>query len=172
MPNDLKLGKLTIRTDDDPCLRRKSTVVKEVGAAERMLISAMLETMYASKGVGLAAPQVGINQQIFVMDVGEDPIVVINPQVLKRSGSQCLEEGCLSLPGQVVNVKRPKKILVHYWDVQGKTVEREFSDLLARVFLHENDHLLGKLITDYRGWREKLGLKKASRKPRHQEKVI
>ena len=169
---DMKLTKLTIRTDDDPCLRKKSARVKFLGPAERLLIEAMFETMYDSKGIGLAASQVGINQQIFVMDVNQDPIVVVNPKIIKRSGSGCMEEGCLSLPGKVVNVRRPQKISVKYSDVNNRTVEREFSELAARAFLHETDHLLGKLIIDYRGLRERLGLKKRKAKTADREAVI
>jgi len=137
-----------------------------------MLMDAMLETMYESKGVGLAAPQVGINQQIFVVDAGDGPIFVANPQIVKKSGSACMEEGCLSVPNVVVNVRRPKTITIKYLDRNNTRVEREYSDFLARVFLHENDHLLGKLIIDYRGITEKLGLKKKRVSSAGKEKTI
>ena len=91
--------KLKIRLYGDPCLRKKSISVKSVGPGERMLIKAMLETMYEHKGIGLAAPQVGINEQIIVVDIGEGPFAIINPKVIKKSGSVKLEEGCLSIPG-------------------------------------------------------------------------
>ena len=106
--------KLKIRLYGDACLRKKSVSVKSVGPGERMLIKAMLETMYEHKGIGLAAPQVGINEQILVIDVGDGPFAVINPQIIKRSGSTKMEEGCLSIPGVVVNIKRPQKIIVQY----------------------------------------------------------
>src|SRR2546422_152115 len=83
---------------------------------ETYTIAGMLDTMYQHKGVGLAAPQVGINQQIFVADVGEGPMVVVNPKIIKRKGSGDLEEGCLSIPGITVNVKRSQKITVQYFD--------------------------------------------------------
>ena len=141
--------KLKIRIYGDPILRQKADPVKEVGPAERMLISSMLKAMYEHKGIGLAAPQVGVSEQIFVADTGEGPIVVVNPQILTRSGSEIKEEGCLSIPGIVLNVKRAQKVKVKYLNEDNKTVEREFSQLPARVFLHETDHLKGKLIIDY-----------------------
>lgn len=156
----MAIAKLTIRTYGDPCLRKRSIPVEEIGAGERMLIAAMLETMYANKGVGLAAPQVGINQQIFVLDAGEGPWAVINPKILKRQGGDFLEEGCLSVPGVTVNVKRPTKILVKYFDQHGELVEKQISGLLARVFQHENDHLCGRMIDDHVSWRKKKEFKK------------
>ena len=129
----MKLGKLTIRTDQDPCLRRKSAAVKTVGPAERLLMDAMLETRYAAKGIGLAAPQVGINQKIFVVDIGDGPIFVANLQILSRKGNDSLEEGCLSLPGKVVNVRRSKTIQVKFIDENNQVAEKKFSGLLARV---------------------------------------
>jgi peptide deformylase len=153
-------GKLKIRIFGDPCLRKKSEPLKEVGPGERMLISAMLDTMYEHKGVGLAAPQVGINQQIFVVDVGDGPVVVVNPKIIKRKGSSDLEEGCLSIPGITVNVKRPQKIVVQYLDENSQPVEKEISSMLARVFQHENDHLQGRLIIDYAPLSEKLKMRR------------
>jgi len=145
---------IKIRIYGDSCLREKSVPVKDVGASERILIKVMLETMREANGIGLAAPQVGINQQIFVADIGEGPLAVFNPKILKRKGADFMEEGCLSCPGSVVNVKRAKTIVVRYCDENNKTVERTFSDLMARVFLHETDHLMGKLILDYAGRRQ------------------
>ena len=151
--------KLAIRLYGDECLRKKSTPVKEVGVSERMLIKSMLETMYFYKGIGLAAPQVGINQQIFVADNGQCPVVVVNPKIVKKTGSTTREEGCLSIPGVHVVLKRPEKIWVKYTDENNQVVEQVFSDLMARVFLHENDHLFGKMIVDYLSAREKLEFK-------------
>ncbi len=118
-----------------------------------MLIKAMIETMRDHKGIGLAAPQVGINEQIFVADPGDGdgPIAVINPKIVKKSGSGSLEEGCLSIPGVVLTIKRPSKITVRFRDENGKEVEKEFTELRARVLQHETDHLNGKLIIDYAG---------------------
>ena len=145
----MSVTKLKIRIFGDPCLRLKSVPVKEVGPAERVLIAAMIETMHEYKGIGLAAPQVGFNQRIFVADIGNGPIAVINPKIIKRSGSGVLEEGCLSLPGVTVEVRRPKKIFVSYIDENNRRVESAYDELMARVIQHETDHLNGKLITDY-----------------------
>ena len=95
-------GPLKIRLYGDPCLRIKSKPVKEVGPVERMLIAAMFETVIACKGVGLAAPQVGINEQIFVVNTGKEVFAAINPKILKGIGSEVMQEGCLSVPSQEV----------------------------------------------------------------------
>ena len=156
--------KLKIRIYGDPCLRKKSIPVNEVGPAQRLLIAALIETMYQYKGVGLAAPQAGINEQIFVADIGEGPMVFINPQILKRRGSEVLEQGCLSIPGVLVNVKRPKTIVVQYRDENNRKVKRECTELLARVIQHETDHLHGKLIVDYVPWGQKLKVRRQLKK--------
>ena len=152
--------KLKIRVYPDPCLRKKSDLVKEVGPTERMLIASLIETMHQNKGVGLAAPQVGINEQIFVADVGEGPMAFVNPQISKPRGSDIMEEGCLSIPGVLVNVKRPKTIVVKYLDEHNRKGKRECGELLARVVLHETDHLNGKLIIDHVPWGQKLKVRK------------
>ena len=141
--------KLKIRIYGDPILRQKAAPLRQVGPPERMLIASMLESMYEHKGIGLAAPQVGVSEQIFVADTGEGPIVVVNPQILSRRGSEIKEEGCLSIPGVVLKLKRPQKIRVKYLNQDNEIVEREFSGLTARVIQHETDHLKGKLIVDY-----------------------
>ena len=154
------LPKLTIRYYGDPCLRKKSAEVKTVGPGERLFIKALTEAMYENKGVGLAAPQVGINQQIFVADTGDGLMAIINPKIIKKIGIHKMEEGCLSIPGIVVKVSRPKKIFVKYTDEDNQIVERELTDLLARVFQHESDHLQGKLIIDYASLTRKIKLRK------------
>ncbi|MFA5260116.1 MAG: peptide deformylase [Candidatus Omnitrophota bacterium] len=151
---------LKMRYCGNVCLRKKSEPVQEVGPSERLLIEAMIEKLHDEKGVGLAAPQVGINQQIFVVDIGLGPVVVINPKIIKRTGSEWEEEGCLSVPGVTVKVKRPKEIRVRYMDENNQEVEQDLAELMARVFMHENDHLNGKLIIDYASWRERGRLKK------------
>lgn len=151
---------LRIRTYGDPCLRRKSKVVKEVGPSERFLINAMIETMRAHKGIGLAAPQVGLNEQIFVADIGDGPFVIINPRITKKSGSDVMEEGCLSIPDVLVKVKRAEAIVVSYVDENNRPVERKCDGLLAKVIQHETDHLNGKLIIDYATLAQKLKFKK------------
>lgn len=141
--------KLKIRLYGDPALRQVCEPVEEVGPGERMLIQAMIGTMNDHKGVGLAAPQVGINKRIFVMDVGEGPMVFVNPEIVKTSGHAGMDEGCLSIPDVQVNVQRPAKIIVRYMDINNEPCEAAFGELPARVIQHENDHLNGKLIVDF-----------------------
>ncbi len=140
---------LKVRLYGDSCLREKSKPVKAVGPAERMLIASMFETMRAQKGIGLAAPQVGINEQIFVVDTGKDSFAIINPKIIKAAGAQDSEEGCLSIPNLHVNVQRAKELEVEFIDEDNEPVRAKISGLLAKVFQHENDHLQGKLIIDY-----------------------
>jgi len=156
---ELSTYELKLKFYGDPCLRKKSASVQSIGTGERMLIQAMISTMHKHKGIGLAAPQVGINEQIFVVDIGQGPFVVINPRITKRKGGEVLEEGCLSLPGILVKIKRSKTISVQYMDENNQVIEKEFTDLLARVFQHETDHLNGRLIIDYAGWRAKSKLR-------------
>ena len=168
----MTITKLKIRVYGDLCLRRKSAPVKHMGPSERLLIKSMMETMYDHKGIGLAAPQVGINEQIFVTDVGDGPLVFINPHITKKRGSEVMEEGCLSLPGVQVQIKRPQRIFVSYLDPNNSRIEREYDGLLARVIQHETDHLRGKLIIDYVGLRQKLKFKKQLKEMRQQSKAI
>jgi len=146
---------LKIRLYGDSCLRKISSPIKEVSPAERMLIKSMIVTMHEYKGIGLAAPQVGINQRLFVADIGEGPIAVINPKIIRKFGSVEMEEGCLSIPEVNIKVKRPQRILVRYLDENNNEVEKIYEDLIARVILHETDHLDGKMITDYANSLEK-----------------
>ncbi|MBF0523001.1 MAG: peptide deformylase [Candidatus Omnitrophica bacterium] len=141
--------KLKIRLEGDPCLRKKSSLVDDVGPGERILIQLMIDMMYQAEGVGLAAPQVGVNKRIFVIDIGEGPLIIINPKLLSKKGSQCLDEGCLSVPGVTINIKRPEKVFTQFLDQNNKQVKRWLEGLMARAFLHELDHLDGKLIIDY-----------------------
>ncbi len=147
---------LKIRLYGDPCLRKISDPVEQVGPGERLFIKSMIVTMHEGKGVGLAAPQVGVNRRIFVADIGEGPVVFINPKILKKSRtSDFLEEGCLCMPGVTVNVKRPTKVVVEYTTEDNKVIQKVCDSLMARVVQHENDHLDGKLIVDYAGLKEK-----------------
>ena len=118
------------------------------------LVEDMFESMYAAKGVGLAAPQIGIGKRIAVIDTttGEDPgekLVLINPEIVGRDGSQTGEEGCLSIPTFRETVTRAKKVTVRAFDVTGKPFEKTGEDLLARAFLHETDHLNGTLYISH-----------------------
>ena len=114
----------------------------------KILIGDMLETMYECNGVGLAAPQVGVLKRIVVIDVGEGPIVLINPQIIESSGEQTGEEGCLSVPGKFGIVTRPDRVKVRAFDENMNEFEMEGEGLLARAFCHELDHLDGKLYVE------------------------
>ena len=145
----MAFGPLKIRFYGDPCLQIKSKAVKEVGPVERMLIAAMFETMVACRGVGLAAPQVGINEQIFVLDTGKEVFAVINPKIIKTAGREIMEEGCLSVPRVLVDIKRAKTVWVEFIDQENAPVRAKLDGLAAKAFQHEYDHLQGKLILDY-----------------------
>lgn len=137
-----------IRIDGDPILRKKSREVTEITDRIKLLLDDMVETMYHAEGVGLAAPQVGILRRIIVIDIGEGPMKIINPEIIEEDGEVTGIEGCLSVPGKSGDVARPEKIKVKYLDVDGneKTIDAEGP--LARVFCHEIDHLDGILYTD------------------------
>ena len=137
-----------IRTEEDPVLRKISRPVKEVTPKIVTLIDDMLDTMYEAMGVGLAAPQVGILKRIVVIDIGEGPIVLINPEILETEGSQTGDEGCLSLPGKAGVVTRPNYVKVRALDENMVERELEGTELLARAFCHEIDHLDGHLYTE------------------------
>jgi peptide deformylase len=143
---------LTIRKYGDPVLETPCEPVADFGSDElRQLAANMFETMYGNKGVGLAAPQVGVSKQLTVVDVsaGEDPsakLVLINPEIVTREGQQLGEEGCLSIPGFREDVRRAMKVKVRALDLEGKPFEVEGEELLARAFQHEIDHLHGILF--------------------------
>lgn len=141
---------LKVRLYGDPCLRMPAKPIEEVGASERMLIQLMVNTMKQQEGIGLAAPQVGVSQRIFVVDIGDGLVAMVNPEIFKRSGTlSVLEEGCLSIPEVLIKITRPERIWVRYLDENNQKIEEECSGLMARVVQHENDHLDGRLITDY-----------------------
>ena len=133
----------------DPILEKVCKEVKEVTPRIKELIEDMLETMYDANGVGLAAPQVGVLKRIVVIDVtGEDPIVLINPRILETSGEQTGGDGCLSLPGKSGTVTRPNYVKVKAYDRDMKPFEIEGTELLARAFCHEIDHLDGHMYVE------------------------
>ena len=142
---------LDIRVLGDPVLRQETTVVATVTDAHRRLIDDMFETMRAAKGIGLAAPQVGRLERIAVVDVeaGKHPIALVNPEVVSSEGPAKAEEGCLSIPEVFGDVERPATVVVRALDRDGKPFEMPASELLARCFQHEIDHLHGKLFIDY-----------------------
>lgn len=137
-----------LRYEGDAILRKASREVKEVTPKVRQLIDDMLETMYEANGVGLAAPQVGILKRIVVIDIGEGPLVMINPRIVKTEGTQTGDEGCLSVPGKAGTVTRPNEVTVRFMDENGEYYELEAQELLARAICHECDHLDGKLYVD------------------------
>jgi peptide deformylase len=137
-----------IRKDDDEILRKKSRVVEDINDRTKVLINDMIETMYDADGVGLAAPQVGVLKRVAVVDVGEGPIVLINPVITESTGEQVEVEGCLSLPGKQGYVKRPAKVKVKALNVDGEDFEVHGENLLAIALCHEIDHLDGILFTD------------------------
>ena len=138
----------TIRVEGDPVLTKKSRPVEEMTPKISELITDMLDTMYDAMGVGLAAPQVGILKRIVVIDVGDGPFVLINPQITKTEGSQTGDEGCLSVPGKAGIVTRPNEVTVRFTGEDGNTYDLEGTELLARAICHECDHLDGKLYVD------------------------
>jgi peptide deformylase len=135
----------------NPVLEAEAEDVREFDTPElHSFVNDMFESMYAAKGVGLAAPQIGFARKIAVIDVsnGENPgdkLVLINPRIVKTEGKQEGEEGCLSIPGFREQVKRPKRVTVRAQDAKGEEFEMTGEDLLARAFLHETDHLYGRL---------------------------
>ena len=141
--------KLKIRLQEDPCLRQKCNLVQKVGIPERLIVSSLLDTLQDYNGWGLAAPQVGVNEQIFVITIDGDILAVINPVITKKIGTSVMEEGCLSIPRKQIKVERPEEIEVEFLDLHGQTVVMKLSGVWARVFQHEYDHLQGVLITDY-----------------------
>lgn len=137
-----------IRINDDPILRKKCKPVTEVTDKIRELVEDMIDTMYESDGVGLAAPQVGILKRIVVIDVGEGPVIMINPEIIETSGSQTGQEGCLSVPGKAGIVTRPNYVKAKAYDLEMNEYIVEGEELMARAICHELDHLDGGLYID------------------------
>ncbi len=138
-----------IREFGDEVLNKKCKEIKEMTPRIKDLIEDMLETMYDSNGVGLAAPQVGILKRVVVIDVtGEDPYILINPRILETGGEQTGQEGCLSLPGRYGVVTRPNYVKAEALDVNMKPIIVEGTELLARAICHEIDHLDGHLFVE------------------------
>jgi peptide deformylase len=146
------MTKLAILEYPDPRLRKKAAPVPVVDDALRQLVSDMLETMYAAKGVGLAATQVDVHKRLIVLDISENrdsPLVLINPELLSLEGNGPGEEGCLSLPGIYDKLSRATHIRVRALGPDGEPFERDAEGLLAVCIQHEMDHLEGKLFVDY-----------------------
>ncbi|SJZ30944.1 peptide deformylase [Selenihalanaerobacter shriftii] len=139
---------LPIREIGDPVLRTKTKSVEKVTDKTRKLLKDMADTMHDADGVGLAAPQIGVSKKIFVVDIGEGLIKLINPELMESSGQEIDEEGCLSIPGESGKVSRAKKVVIKGLNQAGKEVEIEAEGLLARALQHELDHLDGVLFVD------------------------
>ena len=140
-----------IRELGDPVLNKKAKTVKEMTPRLQQLITDMKETMYEAEGVGLAAPQVGVLKRIVVIDVSEEqnqPIVLINPEIVERDGEQTGMEGCLSVPGKQGQVTRPRHVICRALNQDMEEIELEGEDLLARAICHELDHLEGIVYVD------------------------
>lgn len=143
---------LNILNYPDERLRIEASPVENVDGRIAQLVDDMFDTMYAAPGIGLAATQVNVHQQIIVMDVAENkpqPLTFINPEIIARDGVQAIDEGCLSVPGIYEPVERAQHIQVRAIDKQGNPFEMEAEDLLAVCIQHEMDHLRGKLFVDY-----------------------
>ena len=137
-----------LRLEGDEILRKKSREIKNINDRIKILYEDMIETMKENNGIGLAAPQVGILKKLIVVAVEEEPIVMINPEILENSGEQIINEGCLSVPNKNGDVKRPEKMKVKYTDLDGRTHTIRTEGLLSVVISHEVDHLNGVLFID------------------------
>ncbi len=138
----------TIRIQGDAVLTKKCREITEVTPKIKELIEDMLDTMYEACGVGLAAPQVGILKRIVVIDIGEGPVVMINPEILETSGTQTGDEGCLSLPGKAGQVTRPNYVKARAFNENMEEFIIEGEELMARAICHELDHLDGHMYTE------------------------
>lgn len=136
----------------DPRLRKVAEPVSVFDEALERLVEDMFETMYDAPGIGLAAPQIGVNQRVIVVDVSEDksaPLALINPELTSQEGMQSYQEGCLSVPGIYDDVERPERVSLTAYNPKGERIEMNADGLLAVCIQHEIDHLDGKLFVDY-----------------------
>jgi peptide deformylase len=137
-----------IRVIGDPVLRARATEVADIDGKLAQLADDMLTTMYEAPGLGLAAPQVGVQKRLFVYDVGDGPMTVVNPEIVESRGEWTYDEGCLSIPGLAFELVRPKEVHLTGYDLDGNEVSIEADELLARAFQHEMDHLDGVLFIE------------------------
>lgn len=145
------MAKLEIIEYPDPLLRLQAAPVEHFNATLSTLVSNLTETLYATSGIGLSAPQVGNSTQVFVMDLSEkqnEPEVFVNPQILTKSGFAIVEESCLSIPGVAAKVVRSGMVSIRAQNVDGQVFERDYEDMKAVCLQHEIDHLQGKLFFD------------------------
>jgi peptide deformylase len=159
----------------DDRLRKSARPVEEVNDDIRRLVDDMFETMYAAPGIGLAATQVNVHQQVIVIDISEEknqPLVFINPEILHQDGEEETDEGCLSVPGIFEKVKRAARVRVRALDRDGQPFELEADDLLAVCIQHEMDHLKGKLFVDYLSQLKRQRIRSKLKKARRQHKPV
>jgi len=142
------MDELFLRFYGDAVLKRKSGEIKGMSKDIKRLIHSMSKLMYANKGIGLAAPQVGILKRVIIADIGGGLVSFVNPKILWKQGKEVMSEGCLSFPGINLDIKRAKEIIIEGIDKKGKSVQIGLQGLLARVIQHEIDHLNGILISD------------------------
>jgi len=153
-----------IRVMGDPVLRQEAKLIDDIDGRIVRMVDDMVPAMYEAEGIGLAAPQVGIQKRLFVYDIGEGPQTLVNPEIVEADGEWVFEEGCLSVPGLSFEIVRPKEVHLVGRDLEGNEVSIEADELLARLFQHELDHLDGVLLLDHlereerkaalRRWRE------------------
>src|SRR3954464_12173301 len=138
-----------IRTYGDPVLKSNASEGSDINGNIARLVDDMFETLYDSdSGIALAAPQIGVQKQIFVWDVDDEQMAIINPEIVESSGEWVYDEGCLSIPGLYVEMLRPNQVLMRGLDLEGNTIEIEPGELAGRLFQHEIDHLNGVLMFD------------------------
>ena len=137
-----------VRVFGDPVLKQRSREVEDVTGSLVALAESMYETMYEALGLGLAAPQIGVQRRIFTYDTGEGPHAIVNPEIVEASGEWAYNEGCLSVPGMHFEIVRPKVVTLRGIGLDGDAIEIEGDEILARVFQHEIDHLDGVLLLD------------------------
>ena len=138
-----------IRTYGDPVLKTQAAAVDNVDGRVIRLVDEMFDTLVDSgNGLALAAPQIGVQKQVVVWDFGDEPLAIVNPEVVESDGEWMYDEGCLSIPGLYVEMLRPKTVLMRGVDLNGEIVEREADELEARMYQHELDHLHGVLMFD------------------------
>lgn len=138
-----------IRTYGDPVLKSQASAITDINGKVARLVDDMFDTLYDSdSGIALAAPQIGVQKQIVVWDIDDQPMALINPVVVESDGEWVYSEGCLSIPELYVDILRPNQVLVRGLDMNGNEVEIEASELMGRMFQHEIDHLNGVLMFD------------------------
>ncbi len=137
-----------IRIIGDPVLRRRAADVDNVDGTLVRIVEGMVETMYSADGIGLAAPQVGVQKRLFVWDMGDGPRTIVNPQIVESDGEWVYDEGCLSVPGLTWEIVRPKEVHIVGRDLDGDEISVEADELEARLFQHELDHLDGTLLIE------------------------